>query len=123
VAPAIPDAAEPVATCPAPAADEPASADGIPAAEAAPPAPSPEDAGADLVAARGGLFSLEPEKLAMVRDFVHSGLVPYACRLRVSKDAAALCARNFIISAGWPSGHGPRLEPDPRGSARGSAAS
>jgi two-component system chemotaxis sensor kinase CheA len=99
VAPAIPDAAEPVATCPAPAADEPASADGIPAAEAAPPAPSPEDAGADLVAARGGIFSLEPEKLAMVRDFVRSGMVPYACSLRVAKDSAALGARNFIILA------------------------
>ena len=33
----------------------------------------------------------------MVRDFVRSGLVPYACQLRVSKDSAALCARNFII--------------------------
>ena len=26
-----------------------------------------------------------------------SGLVPYACQLRVSKDSAALCARNFIM--------------------------
>jgi len=64
---------------------------------AAPPSPAAEDPGADLVAARGGIFSLEPEKLAMVRDFVRSGLVPYACKLRVSKDSAALCARNFII--------------------------
>ena len=64
---------------------------------AAPPPPPEEDLGADLVAARGGIFSLEPEKLAMVRDFVRSGLVPYACQLRVSKDSAALCARNFII--------------------------
>ena len=62
-----------------------------------PPASAAEDPGADLVAARGGIFSLEPEKLAMVRDFVRSGLVPYACQLRVSKDSAALCARNFII--------------------------
>ncbi len=55
------------------------------------------DPGADLVAARGGIFSLEPEQLATVCDFVSSGLVPYACQLRVSKDSAALCARNFIM--------------------------
>ena len=33
----------------------------------------------------------------MVRDLVSSGLVPYACHLRVSRDSAALCARGFII--------------------------
>ena len=55
------------------------------------------DLSTDLVAARGGIFSLDPEKLAMIRDFMRSGLVPYACQLRVSKDSAALCARNFII--------------------------
>ena len=61
------------------------------------PRPPRLDHGADLVAARGGIFALEPEKLVMVRDFVRSGLVPYACQLRVSKDSAALCARNFVI--------------------------
>ena len=84
-APGTPLAGEPAATHP----EEPACV--------AAPEPAREDDGADLVAARGGIFSLEPEKLAMVRDFVRSGLVPYACQLRVSKDSAALCARNFIM--------------------------
>jgi len=66
-----------------------------PAAEEAPALV--EDAGMDLVAARGGIFTLEPEKLAMVRDFVRSGLMPYACKVRVAKDSAALGARNFVI--------------------------
>jgi len=90
---------EPAAPEPSPHVEEPGkepateSTEVVEVAESAPAS----DPGADLVAARGGIFSLEPEKLAMVRDFVSSGLVPYACHLRVSKDAAALCARNFII--------------------------
>jgi two-component system chemotaxis sensor kinase CheA len=90
-APALAAAAA-AAPPPVPAALERPATEG-----AVPPEPSREDAGADLVAARGGIFSLEPEKLAMVRDFVRSGLLPYACQLRVSKDSAALCARNFVI--------------------------
>ncbi len=71
---------------------------GAPAAAEPEPAPgfTPE-AGEELVAARGDVFVLEPEKLAMVRDFVRSGLVPYACTLRVARDSAALAARNFVI--------------------------
>ncbi len=68
-----------------------------PVIKPASPEPSAGDQGADLVAASGGIFSLEPEKLEMVRDFMRSGLVPYACHLRVSRDSEAHCARNFII--------------------------
>jgi len=102
-APEAPEAAaapaleEPSGASPEPVADAVVQADGPAAADAARTVPASEDAGADLVAVRGGIFSLEPEKLAMVRDFVRSGLVPYACQLRVSKDSAALCARNFVI--------------------------
>ncbi|MHB8835397.1 MAG: chemotaxis protein CheW [Candidatus Methylomirabilia bacterium] len=81
----------------APEIDAAPGVEAAPAVDAAPPAPAAQDAGDDLVVARGGIFSLEPEKLAMLRDFVSSGLVPYACRLRVSKDSVALCARNFIM--------------------------
>jgi len=80
---------------PVPAEEAPAAA--APTIDAVPPAPAAAELGADLVAARGGIFSLDPEKLAAVRDFISSGLVPYACQLRVSKDSAALCARNFIM--------------------------
>ncbi len=93
----------------APAPGEGASFPSVAAeTEPAPPAPTApaqaplaglaaEAKSGDLVAARGGIYTLEPEKLAMVRDFVRSGLVPYACQLRVVRDTAALGARNFII--------------------------
>jgi len=81
----------------APMAAEAAPVVAVPAIDVVSPAPAPEDSGSDLVAARGGIFSLDPEKLALVRDFISSGLVPYACQLRVSKDSVALCARNFIM--------------------------
>ncbi len=84
---------EPAQTTPSLSLAPPASA--TPAAT--PPQAAPEGPGGDLVAAKGGIFTLEPEKLAMVRDFVRSGLVPYACQIRVAKDSAALGARNFII--------------------------
>jgi two-component system chemotaxis sensor kinase CheA len=75
---------------------EPDAASPAPAA-AAVTVPAPGEPPLDLVTAKGGIFTLEPEKLAMVRDFVRSGLVPYACTLRVARDSAALAARNFII--------------------------
>jgi two-component system chemotaxis sensor kinase CheA len=64
--------------------------------ETAPPAPA-ADTDADLVAVSGGIFALDPERLAKVRDLVASGLVPYACHIRIEQDAAALGARNFVV--------------------------
>jgi len=96
-APAIPAAVAPPAAAAVLPEDSGTPAAAPHAIDAASPAPVPEDRGADLVAARGGVFSLDPEKLALVRDVISSGFVPYGCHLRISKDSAAFCARNFII--------------------------
>jgi two-component system chemotaxis sensor kinase CheA len=63
----------------------------------APPRPAAEDTGPGLVTVRGGIFDLDQERLAAVGDLVRSGLVPYACHVRLDKDSAALGARNFIV--------------------------
>lgn len=51
----------------------------------------------ERIAPAGGVFSLDAEKLAAVRELVRGGLVPYACILRVSKDSEVLGARNHVI--------------------------
>ncbi|HWR98935.1 MAG TPA: chemotaxis protein CheA, partial [Candidatus Methanoperedens sp.] len=52
---------------------------------------------AESLAAAGGILDLDPERRALLRDLVRGGRVPYACRLRVAKDSAAMAARNFVI--------------------------
>lgn len=97
VSPLISGAPASTSTRPEPETAKVTRAAGISVAAALPPPSPSDDQGDDLVAARGGIFSLEPEKLALVRDYMRGGLVPFACKLRISKDSVALCARNFVI--------------------------
>ena len=86
-------------------------------------------AGADLVAARGGIFTLEPEKLAMVRDFVRSGLSRSPARC-ASPGPAALGAGTSSSSAASPrpawcsprARRWTRCAPAPAASGRGAVA-
>jgi two-component system chemotaxis sensor kinase CheA len=87
---------------PAPAATSAAEAEiPLPGTAAAvvgpPPGPVPAPPEEDRPAVPGGIFTLEPAQLAVVRDYVRSGLVPYACVLRLARDSGALAARNFIV--------------------------
>ena len=63
----------------------------------APPPPAAEVSGSEAVAVSGGIFDLGQERLAALGDLVRGGLVPYACQIRLDKDAAALGARNFVV--------------------------
>jgi len=95
------------------AAAAPAAATGG-ASPAAPPAPSAAPAATPAAAAPaaagdgeadkeqelvavGGALALGPEQFAQLRDGVGRGLVPYSCRVRLSRDAPAMAARNFVV--------------------------
>jgi two-component system chemotaxis sensor kinase CheA len=68
------------------------------AAAAAPTGGEAEGASVgESVAAGGGVLELDPERLARVVDLVRGGHTPFWCRLRVSRDAAAMAARNVVI--------------------------
>jgi two-component system chemotaxis sensor kinase CheA len=58
---------------------------------------APEAGAGDAAASGSGTLHLAPEQLARVVELCAGGSVPYACRVRVSRDAAAVAARNVAI--------------------------